>query len=71
MSHFESLKNVKKIQELSYQAVRTLSYFACTRPSDFYFRMMALTEGQIALFVKLIQMVQGEALLAVKSRKQQ
>ena len=71
MSHFESPKNVKKIQVLSYQAVRTLSKFARTRPSDFYFRMMALTEGQIALFVKLIQMVQGEALLAVKSWKQQ
>jgi hypothetical protein len=55
MSRFESGKNVKKTQVLPFQAIRASSYFACTRPSDFYFRTMALTEGKNELFVSFFQ----------------
>jgi hypothetical protein len=52
MSHFESSKNVKKIQVACCQLFKTLSYFARTRPSDFYFRTMALSEGKNEIFVR-------------------
>ena len=52
MSHFESPKNVKKIQVACCQLFKTLSYFAHTRPSDFYFRTMALSEGKNEIFVR-------------------
>ena len=55
ISHFESPKNVKKIQVACCQLFKTLSYFAHTRPSDFYFEMMAFTEGKNEVFVKLFQ----------------
>ena len=57
MSHFESRKNVKKRQVVRFQTVRTFSYFARTRPSDFYFEKMALTEGKNELFVLIFQNV--------------
>ena len=55
MSRFESGKNVKKTQVPPFQAIRASSYFARTRPSDFYFRTMALTEDFFALFVRIFQ----------------
>ena len=52
MSHFESSENVKKIQVVCFQRFKTLSYFACTRPSDFYFGKTVLTEAKKALSVR-------------------
>ena len=52
MGHFERVENVKKTQGACRQHVRTSSYFACTRPSDFNFRTMALTEGKNGCFVR-------------------
>ena len=55
MGHFASVKNVKKIQVLRFQYFIKLSKFAHTRPSDFNFRTMALSEAQIGLFVYFFQ----------------
>jgi hypothetical protein len=52
MSHFESPENVKKIQVTCFQRFKTSPYFAHTRPPDFNFRKMALTEAQIEIFVR-------------------
>ena len=40
MGHFESPKNVKKIQMLCFQVFIKVSKFACTQPSDFYFQII-------------------------------
>ena len=66
MSHSESAKNVKKTQVVCSQRLTALSYFACTRPSDFYFRTMAFTDGFFGLFVNIIQnaLVAGTHLVA-------
>ncbi len=55
MSHFESGKNVKKTQVSCFQRFKTSAKFACTRPPDFNFRTMALSEAQNALFVHFFQ----------------
>jgi hypothetical protein len=55
MNHFGRQKNVKKTQDACFQHIITFSKFACTRPSDFYFKTMALSEAQNALFVSKIQ----------------
>jgi len=55
MSHFTSHSFVKKIQVLCLQCFKKSSYFAHTRPSDFYFEMMAFSEGKNGVFVKLFQ----------------
>ena len=52
MSHFESPENIKKIQVTCFQRFKTSPYFAHTRPPDFNFRKMALTEAQIEIFVR-------------------
>lgn len=52
MAHSESLFFVKKTQVLCFQLFRTLSYFACTRPSDFNFRTMAFLKAEIKHFVR-------------------
>ena len=55
MIHFESLKNVKKIQVVCSQLFITFSYFACTRPSAFYFGKMACISYNKCYFVSIIQ----------------
>ena len=62
MSHFESLKNVKKTQAIRSQLFITFSYFARTRPSAFYFGKMACISYNKCYFVSIIQhrfMLQG------------
>ena len=51
MIHFEGPVFVKKIQGLSTQPFRRFAKFACTRPSDFYFEKMALSEAKNEHFV--------------------
>ena len=55
MSHFESPKNVKKTQVVCFQRLITFSYFACTRPSDFYFGKTAVISYNKCYFVNIIQ----------------
>ena len=54
MGRFGNEKNVKKIQVLCFQALGSFARFACTRPSDFFFRKTAFSEAQNALFVNKI-----------------
>ena len=55
MSHFESSENVKKTQVVCHQRFRTFSYFACTRPPDFYFGEPAVISYNKCYFVNIIQ----------------
>ena len=55
MSHFASHVFVKKLQVACFQCFRRLAYFARTRPSDFYFRMLPFSEAKIELFVSFFQ----------------
>ena len=59
MSHFESPKNVKKTQVVCFQPLITFSYFAHTRPSDFYFGKMACISYNKCYFVSIIQRLQS------------
>ena len=55
MSHFESAENVKKTQVAFPQYFITVSKFACTRPSAFYFGEPALFSYNKCYFVSIIQ----------------
>ena len=55
MNHFTSSQNVKETEGVCFQRFTTVSKFARTRPPDFYFRMMAFTEGKNELFVQIFQ----------------
>jgi len=55
MSHFASVKNVKETEGVCFQFFTTVSYFARTRPPDFFFRTLAFTEGKNELFVRFFQ----------------
>ena len=55
MSHFESVENVKKTQVVYHQRFMTFSYFACTRPPDFYFGEPAVISYNKCYFVSIIQ----------------
>jgi hypothetical protein len=57
MGRFESRYFVKKRQVLCFQPFTTFSYFACTRPPDFYFRKWAFSEAHFAFFVSKIQQI--------------
>jgi len=57
MSRFESLFFVKKLQLACFQRFRKPSYFARTRPSDFNFETMALTEAKNEIFVSFFQIL--------------
>ena len=59
MSHFENPKNVKKTQVAFSQCFRTFSYFARTRPSDFYFGRPAVISYNKCYFVSIIQRLQS------------
>ena len=61
MSRFESLFFVKKLQLACFQCFRKPSYFARTRPSDFNFETMALTEAKNEIFVSFFQILGRDA----------
>ena len=51
MNRFGSVQSVKKLQVFSFQFLTTFARFACTSPSDFYFRTMAFSEAKNDTFV--------------------
>ena len=55
MNHFESSENVKKTQVVCSQCFITFSYFACTRPPDFYFGKPVVISYNKCYFVSIIQ----------------
>ena len=55
MTHFERPENVKKTQAVRSQLFITFSYFARTRPSDFYFGKPAVFSYNKCYFVSIIQ----------------
>ena len=63
MSHSESPKNVKKTQAVRSQLFITFSYFAHTRPLDFYFGKPTVISYNKCYFVSIIQRLQEKPLL--------